>query len=160
MVFGTSEKRNLILPIYSYVFRAKSYPFGWEPDEEGFRGYVFATPDNSTIVVSIKGTSTGWFGNGGPTSEKDKKNDNLLFRYGEIHTHVIRGLRLTVATAAVVHMLTGDGHLFAIVRVAVGRCVLHDYSHKYITQYLHPVRPGLPGGESHRGEPLLPGRNR
>ncbi|KAG5723609.1 putative lipase ATG15 [Termitomyces sp. T112] len=56
-----------------------SYPFGWEPDADGFRGHVFATPDNETVVLSIKGTSAGVFGGGGPTSKKDKLNDNLLF---------------------------------------------------------------------------------
>ncbi|EPQ54234.1 alpha/beta-hydrolase [Gloeophyllum trabeum ATCC 11539] len=56
-----------------------AYPVGWEPDEDGFRGHVFATPDNSTIVLSIKGTSAGFFGGGGPTAKKDKLNDNLLF---------------------------------------------------------------------------------
>ncbi|KAF7773375.1 hypothetical protein Agabi119p4_5542 [Agaricus bisporus var. burnettii] len=57
-----------------------SYPFGWEPPyDDGFRGHVFATPDNSTVVVSIKGTSAGIFGGGGPTARKDKLNDNLLF---------------------------------------------------------------------------------
>jgi putative lipase involved disintegration of autophagic bodies len=40
---------------------------------------VFATPDNSTVVLSIKGTSGGWLGGGGPTIKKDKFNDNLLF---------------------------------------------------------------------------------
>lgn len=36
--------------------------------------------DNSTVVISIKGTSAGWIvGGGGPTVEKDKFNDNLLF---------------------------------------------------------------------------------
>ncbi|KAL4064453.1 Alpha/Beta hydrolase protein [Scleroderma yunnanense] len=56
------------------------HPFGWEPDADGFRGYVFATPDNSTIVLSIKGTSaSGVFSGGGPTVKKDKLNDNLLF---------------------------------------------------------------------------------
>ncbi|EIN09963.1 alpha/beta-hydrolase [Punctularia strigosozonata HHB-11173 SS5] len=55
------------------------YPIGWEPDDDGFRGHVFATPDNSTIVVSIKGTSAGWLGGGGSTTKKDKLNDNLLF---------------------------------------------------------------------------------
>ena len=58
---------------------AQSYPFGWEPDQDGFRGHVFATPDNSTVVLSIKGTSAGFIGGGGPTSKKDKFNDNLLF---------------------------------------------------------------------------------
>ncbi|KAF8905082.1 Alpha/Beta hydrolase protein [Gymnopilus junonius] len=56
-----------------------SLPFGWEPDADGFRGHVFATPDNSTVVVSIKGTSAAFFGGGGPTAKKDKLNDNLLF---------------------------------------------------------------------------------
>ncbi|GLB40238.1 putative lipase (class 3) [Lyophyllum shimeji] len=56
-----------------------SYPFGWEPDADGFRGHVFATPDNKTVVLSIKGTSAGLFGGGGPTVRKDKLNDNLLF---------------------------------------------------------------------------------
>lgn len=40
---------------------------------------MFATPDNSTVVVSIKGTSAGMFGSGGVTAKKDKLNDNLLF---------------------------------------------------------------------------------
>ncbi|KZT70378.1 alpha/beta-hydrolase [Daedalea quercina L-15889] len=58
----------------------RTYPFGWEPDADGFRGHVFATPDNSTIVISVKGTSAGWLvGGGGPTVKKDKLNDNLLF---------------------------------------------------------------------------------
>ncbi|KAJ3720828.1 alpha/beta-hydrolase [Lentinula guzmanii] len=56
-----------------------TYPFGWEPDADGFRGQVFATPDNATVIVSIKGTSAGVLGGGGPTTKKDKLNDNLLF---------------------------------------------------------------------------------
>ncbi|KAJ7285296.1 alpha/beta-hydrolase [Mycena rebaudengoi] len=56
-----------------------SYPFGWEPDADGFRGHVFATPDNGTVVLALKGTSSGFLGGGGPTVKKDKLNDNLLF---------------------------------------------------------------------------------
>ncbi|KAL6301362.1 alpha/beta-hydrolase [Sparassis latifolia] len=56
-----------------------SYPFGWEPDTDGFRGQIFATEDNSTVVVSIKGTSAAFVGGGGTTTKKDKFNDNLLF---------------------------------------------------------------------------------
>ncbi|TFK82582.1 alpha/beta-hydrolase [Polyporus arcularius HHB13444] len=57
-----------------------SYPFGWEPDADGFRGHIFATPDNSTVIISVKGTSIFWpVGGGGPTQRKDKLNDNLLF---------------------------------------------------------------------------------
>lgn len=51
-----------------------SFPFGWDNDEDGFRGHVFTSRDNSTIVLSIKGTTLQ-----GPTSKKDKLNDNLLF---------------------------------------------------------------------------------
>jgi len=36
--------------------------------------------DNSTVVLSVKGTSGPWVaGGGGPTVKKDKLNDNLLF---------------------------------------------------------------------------------
>ncbi|KAH7924667.1 alpha/beta-hydrolase [Leucogyrophana mollusca] len=57
-----------------------SYPFGWEPESDGFRGHVFVSDDNSTVILSIKGTSAGWLaGGGGPTVRKDKLNDNLLF---------------------------------------------------------------------------------
>lgn len=44
------------------------------------RGHVFVSTDNSTVVISIKGTSAGWLvGGGGPSTGKDKLNDNLLF---------------------------------------------------------------------------------
>ncbi|KAF8638810.1 hypothetical protein AX17_001868 [Amanita inopinata Kibby_2008] len=57
-----------------------TYPFGWEPDADGFRGHVFVSTDKSTVVISVKGTSAGWIvGGGGPTAHKDKVNDNLLF---------------------------------------------------------------------------------
>jgi len=59
---------------------AKSVPFGWEPDADGFRGHVFVSEDNSTVAISVKGTSGPWVaGGGGPTTKKDKLNDNLLF---------------------------------------------------------------------------------
>ncbi|KAJ2389506.1 putative lipase atg15 [Coemansia sp. RSA 2559] len=52
--------------------------FGWESD--GVRGHVFADKDNSTVVLSIKGTSSAFFlGGGTETSERDKYNDNRLF---------------------------------------------------------------------------------
>ena len=55
-------------------------PFGWLPEEDGMRGYIFVSTDNSTVVIAIKGTSAPWIaGGGGPTVAKDKKNDNLLF---------------------------------------------------------------------------------
>ncbi|CAA7260982.1 unnamed protein product [Cyclocybe aegerita] len=57
-----------------------STPFGWHPDQDGMRGHIFVSEDNSTVVVAIKGTSAGWLvGGGGPTVGRDKKNDNMLF---------------------------------------------------------------------------------
>lgn len=50
-----------------------SLPFGWEASD-GFRGHVFLSSDNSTIVLSIKGTTVQ-----GSTSKLDKFNDNILF---------------------------------------------------------------------------------
>ncbi|KAF9481321.1 alpha/beta-hydrolase [Pholiota conissans] len=58
----------------------RSDPHGWGPEDDGLRGHIFVSTDNSTVVISIKGTSAGWLvGGGGPTVAKDKKNDNLLF---------------------------------------------------------------------------------
>ncbi|GFZ42645.1 Autophagy-related protein 15 [Saitozyma sp. JCM 24511] len=54
-------------------------PFGWEPDTDGLRGHIFADATNSTVIISIKGTSAGVLGSGGPTAKNDKFNDNLLF---------------------------------------------------------------------------------
>ncbi|CAE6386765.1 unnamed protein product [Rhizoctonia solani] len=56
----------------------ESFPFGWEPDEDGFRGHVFVSHDENIVVMSIKGTSL-WTPLGDRTSKKDKLNDNLLF---------------------------------------------------------------------------------
>ncbi|KAK1927471.1 putative lipase [Papiliotrema laurentii] len=56
-----------------------SVPFGWEPDADGLRGHVFADAKNETVIISIKGTSAGVLGSGGPTAKNDKFNDNLLF---------------------------------------------------------------------------------
>lgn len=53
-----------------------SYPFGWDPEDNGFRGNVFVSDDNSTVVLSIKGTSLYGQGN---TATRDKLNDNRLY---------------------------------------------------------------------------------
>ncbi|RXW19553.1 hypothetical protein EST38_g6288 [Candolleomyces aberdarensis] len=58
----------------------RSTPHGWLPGEDGMRGHVFVSSDNSTVVIAIKGTSASWpVGDGGPSTAKDKLNDNLLF---------------------------------------------------------------------------------
>jgi lipase ATG15 len=56
-------------------------PFGWEDEAAGLRGHLFASFDNATLVLSIKGTSID-----GPlppkgrsTARLDQVNDNLFF---------------------------------------------------------------------------------
>ncbi|KAF2709594.1 alpha/beta-hydrolase [Pleomassaria siparia CBS 279.74] len=52
-----------------------SVPFGWA--DSGIRGHVFSDDQNSTIILSVKGTTVAVFeGNG--TSGHDKDNDNLF----------------------------------------------------------------------------------
>jgi hypothetical protein len=55
-------------------FGSQSFPIGWENPIDGFRGHVFVDPGNTTVVLSIKGTTLN-----GPTSKADKLNDNLMF---------------------------------------------------------------------------------
>ena len=54
----------------------QSQPFGWQGD--GLRGHIFADEGNSTIIISLKGTSPAVF-DGDGTTTKDKLNDNLFF---------------------------------------------------------------------------------
>jgi lipase ATG15 len=52
-----------------------SIPFGWS--DSGIRGQVFADDTNTTVILSVKGTTVAMFeGNG--TSTHDKENDNLF----------------------------------------------------------------------------------
>lgn len=65
-----------------------SLPFGWEDDADGLRGHIFADDKNETVVISIKGTSAGVLGSGGPTAKNDKYNvRNILLA----HTSRLRG---------------------------------------------------------------------
>ncbi|KAK6497330.1 putative lipase atg15 [Arthrobotrys musiformis] len=54
----------------------KSAGFGWEND--GLRGHIFLDEKNSTVIISIKGTSVAIF-YGEETKTNDKVNDNLFF---------------------------------------------------------------------------------
>ncbi|KAL5359854.1 putative lipase atg15 [Aspergillus floccosus] len=53
-----------------------SSSFGWQGD--GLRGHIYADKTNSTIVISLKGTSPALF-DGAGTTTNDKLNDNLYF---------------------------------------------------------------------------------
>ncbi|KAL4964169.1 triglyceride lipase ATG15 [Aspergillus stella-maris] len=53
-----------------------STSFGWQND--GLRGHIYADETNSTIVLSLKGTSPALF-DGAGTTTNDKLNDNLFF---------------------------------------------------------------------------------
>ncbi|CED84793.1 alpha beta-hydrolase [Phaffia rhodozyma] len=72
-----------VLPSDSEWFPIDGYntsvPVGWEPDADRLRGHIFASDDNSTVIISLKGTSAGLLGSGGPTAKNDRFNDNLLF---------------------------------------------------------------------------------
>ena len=61
--------------IITHIAFFQNASFGWQSD--GLRGHIYATDDNSLVVVSIKGTSAGLW-TGGPTGEKDKINVSLL----------------------------------------------------------------------------------
>ncbi|EPS40459.1 hypothetical protein H072_5703 [Dactylellina haptotyla CBS 200.50] len=54
----------------------QSAGFGWEND--GLRGHIFLDEQNSTVIISIKGTSVAVF-YGEETKTNDKINDNLFF---------------------------------------------------------------------------------
>ncbi|RAO67791.1 uncharacterized protein BHQ10_003803 [Talaromyces amestolkiae] len=53
-----------------------SASFGWLAD--GLRGHIYADKTNSTIIISLKGTSAALF-DGAETTTNDKLNDNLYF---------------------------------------------------------------------------------
>ncbi|KAH3671449.1 hypothetical protein WICMUC_004630 [Wickerhamomyces mucosus] len=56
-----------------------SISHGW--DNDGLRGHIFVNDDNSTVVISFKGTSAAYISSSGSddTVEQDRDNDNLLF---------------------------------------------------------------------------------
>lgn len=66
---GTQYVRLPVVPRIAQRFQ--SFPLGWQ-GSDGFRGHVFLSSDNSTVVLAIKGTTLQ-----GPTSKEDKFNDNL-----------------------------------------------------------------------------------
>lgn len=41
------------------------------------RGHVFSSPDNSTLIIAIKGTALALIGGGGGTAPKDKLNVSI-----------------------------------------------------------------------------------
>ena len=62
---------NFYIQVHAFDCVLESFPFGWE-ESDGFRGHVFLSSDNYTVVLAIKGTTLQ-----GPTSKLDKFNDNL-----------------------------------------------------------------------------------
>ncbi|CAG8462917.1 15841_t:CDS:2 [Acaulospora colombiana] len=51
-------------------------PFGWE--ERGLRGYVFADQDNSTVIISFKGTSVKYIYDDDETAPNDQYNASFF----------------------------------------------------------------------------------
>jgi len=57
----------------------RSTSYGW--NDTGIRGQIFVSDDNSTVVISYKGTSAAYLSGSGSddTVAQDRDNDNLLF---------------------------------------------------------------------------------
>ncbi|WPB00962.1 Putative lipase atg15 [Cercospora beticola] len=70
----SSKEWKSIGPGNHSIFNHSS-SFGW--DSDGLRGHVFLDETNSTMVISLKGTSMALFDGEGST-RKDKLNDNLF----------------------------------------------------------------------------------
>lgn len=68
---GTGKWHDLNRGRFNY-----SSSFGWHND--GLRGHIYADKTNSTVVISLKGTSPALF-DGAGTTTNDKVNDNLFF---------------------------------------------------------------------------------
>lgn len=68
---GTGKWHNLDSGRFNY-----SSSFGWNSD--GLRGHIYADKTNSTVIISLKGTSPALF-DGAGTTTNDKVNDNLFF---------------------------------------------------------------------------------
>jgi putative lipase involved disintegration of autophagic bodies len=88
------------------------------------RGHVFATPDNSTIVIAIKGTSAGLLGNGGSTGVNDKLNVRMPDLYficdhlqltKTVPIPMVSNCRITYFSRVVVQESVGVGRQFVIV---------------------------------------------
>lgn len=68
---GTGNWHDLDSGRFNY-----SSSFGWNSD--GLRGHIYADKTNSTVIISLKGTSPALF-DGAGTTTNDKINDNLFF---------------------------------------------------------------------------------
>lgn len=68
---GTGKWHDLDSGRFNY-----SSSFGWNND--GLRGHIYADKTNSTVIISLKGTSPALF-DGAGTTTNDKINDNLFF---------------------------------------------------------------------------------
>lgn len=69
----------IVIILYILLIYIKLIPFGWSNDSNdktanNVRGYFFINERKKIIVISIKGTSAGLFGIGGPTADNDKFN--------------------------------------------------------------------------------------
>jgi lipase ATG15 len=86
----------------SQSFPAQSFPFGWEDAADGFRGHVFLSSDNSTVILSIKGTTLN-----GPSTKKDKFNGAPLVHSTDTKAYV--EIQTTSCSLAVARVSTSVG---------------------------------------------------
>ncbi|GAB1517986.1 Putative lipase atg15 [Rhizoctonia solani] len=135
-----------------------SFPFGWEADEDGFRGQVFVSDDENVVVMSIKGTSL-WTPVGDKTSKKDKLNDNLGL-YANL-TAMYPGANIWLTG----HSLGGSLAALLGATFGVPTVTFESPGERLASTRLHiPSPPGMPSSDHpithvwHTGDPIPDGR--
>ncbi|OCB90067.1 alpha/beta-hydrolase [Sanghuangporus baumii] len=94
---------------------------------------IRSTEDNSTVVLSIKGTSASFLGGGGPTAKKDKLNGAqafLVFRRRLLNPNGLFSPpdnKIICYLAAAAHTSTGHGRKYATVIVVAGIAISIAY---------------------------------
>lgn len=73
----------------------QSIPIGWDTNADRLRGHIFANDDNSTVVISIKGTSAGLLGSGGPTAKNVRRAFSL-----QMHMYTEQGEQKLTSNAS------------------------------------------------------------
>ncbi|KAF8744801.1 Alpha beta-hydrolase, partial [Rhizoctonia solani] len=152
-----------------------SFPFGWEADEDGFRGQVFVSDDENVVVmvgpfifsacgVVVDSYSRSrdfslWTPVGDKTSKKDKLNDNLGL-YANL-TAMYPGANIWLTG----HSLGGSLAALLGATFGVPTVTFESPGERLASTRLHiPSPPGMPSSDHpithvwHTGDPIPDGR--
>ncbi|KAG8847306.1 putative lipase atg15 [Tulasnella sp. 330] len=116
-----------------------SIPFGWGIEEDGFRGHVFVTADNSTVILSIKGTTLSGATFGAPVVAFESPGERLAAErlhlpitvpspYTEVSTYHVYHTADPIPSGACtgVHSLCASGGYALETRCHLGKTILYD----------------------------------